>query len=214
MGVTIDTGIFSLNIAANGTASGLTKLVSWAGASGIVNPHDIAIDSTNNLLFFTDYGDSQDGTAQAFNPRIEVANLTTGAILNANLVHRRSPCGERLPYYFYGIDVDPANHKALLGHRRIPPSPHTTRSSAPPTVPARPAASNVTALFTASSTGTNPTSIAIDVANGVYYAGFGNGTTAHDRRGKPQRAGYPDDDLQPRREPRSRRTSSTSRRRC
>ena len=34
-GGTVDTGIFTLNIAADGTASNLTKLVSWGGASGI-----------------------------------------------------------------------------------------------------------------------------------------------------------------------------------
>ncbi|HEY4167065.1 MAG TPA: DUF4347 domain-containing protein [Reyranella sp.] len=171
-GVTIDTGIFSLNIAANGTTSGLTKLVSWGAGSGAVNPHDIAIDNADNLLFFTDYGDSQDST-QTYNPRIEVANLTTGAIINSNLRSIAEPSGGA--YYFYGIDIDPASHKlywvtgdpAVAANNQIFGASFNASTGA---------LTGVTALYTGSTTNL-PISLAIDAANGVYYAGFNNGVS-------------------------------------
>src|SRR5262249_34997136 len=50
-----DSGIYSMTV--NGTS--ITRVVGPT-ASGLNNPQDIAIDATNNLIFFTDFGDSQD----------------------------------------------------------------------------------------------------------------------------------------------------------
>ena len=179
-GVTLDTGIFSMNI--DGT--GLAKLVDWGGSSGLYNPFGLAIDATNNLLFFTDYGDSHNtaGVNRQVNPRVEVANLTTGAILNADLAHIDGSVRANDFNFFYGIDVDPASHTlywtsgaavdsgfGIASNNQILKATYTTGAT--------PTLGTVTALFTATDFTRITTSISIDVANGVYYAGVGNGTT-------------------------------------
>ncbi|HTB40828.1 MAG TPA: DUF4347 domain-containing protein, partial [Reyranella sp.] len=177
-GGTVDTGIFTLNIAADGTASSLHQLVSWGGASGIQNPYGIAIDNTNNLLFITDFGDSHN-VPQAFNPRLEVANLTNGAILNSSL--QFLDASQNNPNYFYyiwGVEVDPASHKLYWTtadpNNNATSIAHNQIFSATYSTGATPTLSNITALYTATTDGPNPTNLSIDVANGVYYVGLGS----------------------------------------
>ena len=177
-GGTVDTGIFTLNIAADGTTSNLTRLVSWGGASGIQNPYGIAIDNTNNLLFITDFGDSHN-VPQVFNPRLEVANLTTGAILNSSL--QFLDASQNNPNYFYyiwGVEVDPASDKLYWTtadpNNNATSIAHNQIFSATYSTGATPTLSNITALYTAPTDGPNPTNLSIDVANGVYYVGLGS----------------------------------------
>ncbi len=174
VGGTDDTGIFTLNIAADGTASNLHTLVSWGGASGIQNPYGIAIDNTNNLLFITDFGDSHN-IPQAFNPRVEVANLSTGVILNSNLQSiDASQNNPNFFHYYWAVDVNPATDTLYwtmagpdaVANNQILTATYTT--GATPTLGA------VKALYTATSAGPLPETMAIDVANGVYYVALGS----------------------------------------
>jgi len=174
-----DTGIFTLNIAADGTASNLNRLVSWGGASGIQNPYGIAIDNTNSLLFITDFGDSHH-TPQAFNPRIEVANLNTGVILNSNLQSIDASQNNPNFFHYYGaVDVNPATDTLywttwdpnVVANNQILTATYTT--GATPTLGA------VTALYTATSAGPLPEAMAIDVADGVYYVALSSSTATN-----------------------------------
>ena len=182
-GITLDSGIFSIDINGNNVGTA-TRLVSYGGANGLVNPYGLAIDATNNLLFFTDFGDSHNtaGVNRTINPRVEVANLTTGAILNSNLASIDGSVRANDFHFFYGIDVDPASHTlywtsaaAVDSGNGIASNNQILRASY--STGATPTLSSVTSLFTATDFNRLPTSISIDVANGVYYAGVGGGVT-------------------------------------
>ena len=167
--INTDSGIYSMNI--DGT--GATRLVSPTGG-GLANPQDIAIDTTNNLIFFTDFGDSQDG-ARANNPRVEVANLTTGAILNNNLVSINATLHP--DQFYFSVDVDPVNHKLYwTSLDTISPFDGTLNQlfSASYSTGATPTLSSIQSLYSSGAGNDQPFSIAIDVANGVYYASFGS----------------------------------------
>jgi Hint domain/Domain of unknown function (DUF4347) len=69
-----DTGIYSIAESGAGGASELINL-----SSGVQGASDLAIDTADNLLFFTN------GGAGATVATVEVANLTTGAIINSAL---------------------------------------------------------------------------------------------------------------------------------
>ncbi len=179
-GGTVDTGIFTLNIAADGTASNLNRLVSWGGASGIQNPYGIAIDNTNSLLFITDFGDSHN-TGQAFNPRIEVANLNTGVILNSNL-QSIDASAELIPpsSITSGRSTLIPPPTRSTGRRRIPNVVANNQIlTATYTTGATPTLGAVTALYTATSAGPLPEAMAIDVANGVYYVALSSSTATN-----------------------------------
>ena len=164
-----DTGIFTLNIAADGTASNLNRLVSWGGASGIQNPYGIAIDNTNSLLFITDFGNSHN-TGQTFNPRIEVANLNTGVILNSSLqfINASAP-DPNFFHYYWAVDVNPATDTLYWTMAGPDAAANNQILTATYTTGAIPTLGTVKALYTASSAGPLPEAMAIDVANGVYY---------------------------------------------
>ena len=90
------TGIYTISAIGTGTRTA-TDLVNLS--SGAQAPNDIAIDTTNNLLFYTDGVPGLTGVEE-----VGVANLSTGAIINSDLVSY-SASGSVEPY---GIAVDPA----------------------------------------------------------------------------------------------------------
>ena len=166
-GTTTDSGIFSMNI----DGSGLTRLVAPSG-SGLTNPAGIAIDAADNLLFFTDFGDSADGSGRSNAPRVEVANLTTGAIINANLAS--ISVASHPNQFYWDIDVDPVNHKlywtASDGANSV--AADSQLYSATYTITSTVTISTPQALISPNAGNNLPRAITIDVANGVYYAAF------------------------------------------
>ena len=96
-----DTGIYSISATGVGTRPA-TELVNLA--SGAQAPNAIAIDTADNLLFFTN-GFNVNGFTSSVET-VEVANLTTGTIINSALA-TYSVSGTQQPY---GIAVDPTNH--------------------------------------------------------------------------------------------------------
>ena len=86
------------------------------------------------------------------NPRVEVANLTTGAILNANLVQINGSVRAN-DFHFNGIDVDPVNHKLYWTSSATVTAVNGTLEQpdlqAPPSRPARPRPSAPQALYSA-----------------------------------------------------------------
>ncbi len=93
-----DTGIYTISAVGSGTRTA-TKLVNLS--NGIQAPNDIAIDTTHNLLFYTS---GFPGVSPTSVEEVGVASLSTGAIINADLVGY-SASGNQQPY---GIAVNPA----------------------------------------------------------------------------------------------------------
>jgi VCBS repeat-containing protein len=159
--VTTATGIYTIN--EDGT--GLSKLVSFTGADSATA---IAIDTADNLLFFTDGG-------FAGNPveSVGVANLTTGAIISTNLFSIDPSTTSQL---VGGIDVDPANHKIYWTTSDAQVSANNEVFSATFSIGASVTLSPITSIYTGSTTAA-PYDVAIDAAAGIFYTAIsGSGT--------------------------------------
>jgi hypothetical protein len=171
-GGSADTGIFVISnpTVASPTA---TKLIA-ASSTGAVAPFDLAVDATDNLLFFSDFSNfGGGGAANSTTARLEVANLSTGTILNNALETINTNNTLQL---FYGIDVDPTNHKlywTVNDPSTSDPVSNNAVFSATYSTGATPTLSSVTALYTATTHNFTPEDITVDVADGVYYAAFG-----------------------------------------
>jgi len=165
-----DTGIYTISALGSGTRTA-TDLVNLSAAANA--PNDIAIDTTHNLLIYTN---GVFGLSSVED--VGVANLTTGAVINADLVSYSASGVEP-----FGIAVNPAtdtlywttvNFSANSGNA-IYSATYTTGSSV--------TLSNTQTLATTSQ-GQAPIGIGLDVPAGGYYVdtstGVSNDTTANE----------------------------------
>ena len=161
-GTNTDTGIYTINALGTGvqTAHKLVDLSSGANA-----PNDIAIDTTNNLLFYTD------GVPGLSNvEEVGVANLATGLPINGDLVSYSASVEP------YGIAVNPATD--TLYWTTIDDSDNSgdaIYSATYSTGPSVTLSDNETLATT--STGQMPIGIGLDVPAGGYYVDTANGST-------------------------------------
>ncbi len=154
-GTNTDTGIYTINARGSGTQTA-TDLVNLS--SGAQAPNDIAIDTTHNLLFYTDGVPGLTSVEE-----VGVANLATGAIINGDLVSYSASGVEP-----YGIAVNPAtdtlywttvNFSADSGNAIYSATYATTGSDA---------LSNTQTLATTNGSEL-PIGIALDTPAGGYY---------------------------------------------
>ena len=151
------TGIYSISASGTGTRTA-TELLQLR--NGFQAPIAIAIDTADNLLFFTNGFGNGETSVNA----VEVANLTNGAIINSALA-TYSVSGSQAPS---GIAVDPVNHQ--LYWTTIDGSNNSTNAifSATYSVGSSVTLSNVKTLATATAAA-EPVGITLDVSGGVYY---------------------------------------------
>ena len=152
------TGIYWINGFATGTQTA-TELVNLS--SGVHAPTDIAIDAADNLLFYTD---GVPGLTSA--EEVGVANLTTGAIINGDLINYSSDnSGNQEPF---GIAVDPATDTLYWTTVNFSAGSGNAVYSASYTTAGAVTLSNIQTLAT---TNANlvPVGISLDVAQGGYY---------------------------------------------
>ncbi len=170
-GTNTDTGIYTVNAFGTGTQTA-TELVNLG--SGAQAPTDIAIDTAHNLLFYTDGVPGLTGVEE-----VGVANLTTGAIINSDLVSY-SASGDVEPY---GIAVDPATDTLYWTTVNFAGNSGNAIYSATYSTGASVTLSNSQTLATTSQSQV-PIGIALDVPAGGYYVdtstGVSNDTTANE----------------------------------
>ena len=179
VGTSTDTGIYAISSTATGLAqASVTKLISpTAGASDLVSPYGLAIDAADNLLFFNDFSNfSLSGGTHSTTARLEVANLSTGAILSDNLQTINTGSSAAL---FWGLAIDAPNNKlywtvndtAVAANNKILTATYTTGAT--------PTLGTVTTLYQDSSLAFIPTNLTLDTANNQYYGILGStGSTA------------------------------------
>jgi hypothetical protein len=157
------TGIYSISASGTGTRTA-TELIHLF--SGFQAPIAIAIDAADNLLFFTNGFGNGETTVDT----VEVANLTTGAIINSALA-TYSASGSQSPS---GIAVDPVNHQ--LYWTTIDGANNSTNEifSATYSVGSSVTLSNVKTLATSTDVA-EPVGITLDVSSGVYYVELSSG---------------------------------------
>jgi hypothetical protein len=159
-----DTGIYYINARGTGVQTA-TKLVNLSSAANA--PNDIAIDTTNNLLFYTN------GIPGLTNVEdIGVANLTTGAIINSDLVSY-SASGSVEPF---GIAVDPATDTLYWTTVNYTANSGNTIYSAKYSTGASVTLSDTQTLATTSLSQV-PVGISLDVPAGGYYVDTSTGTS-------------------------------------
>jgi len=170
-GTNTDTGIYKINALGTGTQTA-TKLVDLSG--GANSPTDIAIDTTNNLLFYTNGFPGFSNVEE-----VGVANLTTGNIITSDLV-TYSAGGSVLPY---GIAVDPATDKLYWTTVNFSGNSGNAIYSATYSTGASVTLSDIQTLATTSQAQV-PIGISLDVPAGGYYVdtstGVSNDTTANE----------------------------------
>jgi Domain of unknown function (DUF4347)/Hint domain len=165
------TGIYTISALGSGTrtASELVNL-----NSGTQAPNDIAIDTTHNLLFYTDGVPGLTGVEE-----VGVASLTTGAIINGDLVSY-SASGNVEPY---GIAVNPATDTIYWTTVNFAANAGNAVYAATYSTGASVSLGTITTLATTSQ-GQAPIGIALDVpANGYYVdtsTGVSDDTTANE----------------------------------
>jgi hypothetical protein len=162
------TGIYSISALGTGTRTA-TELVNLS--SGAQAPNDIAIDTTHNLLFYTD------GVPGLTNvEEVGVANLTTGAIINSDLVSYNAS-GNVEPY---GIAVDSATDTLYWTTVNSTANSGNAIYSATYSTGASVTLGSITTLATTSQAQT-PFGIALDIPADGYYVdtstGISNDTT-------------------------------------
>ncbi|MGB9148405.1 MAG: hypothetical protein WCC14_21450, partial [Acidobacteriaceae bacterium] len=166
-----DTGIYTINALGTGTQTA-TRLVNLSSAAN--SPTDIAIDTTNNLLFYTN---GYPGLSNV--EEIGVANLTTGAVINGDLVSYSSS-GDVEPY---GIAVDPATDTLYWTTVNFSADSGNTIYSATYSTGSSITLSGTQTLATTSLSQV-PVGIALDVPAGGYYVdtstGVSNDTTPNE----------------------------------
>ncbi len=170
-GTNTDTGIYDINARGSGVQAA-TKLVTLSASAHA--PNDIAIDATQNLLFYTD------GVPGLTNvEEIGVAFLSSGAIINSDLLSY-SASGDVEPF---GIAVDPATNTLYWTTVNFAGDSGNAIYAAPYVIGASVSLAATTTLATTSE-GQAPIGIALDVpANGYFVdtsTGFSNGTTANE----------------------------------
>jgi VCBS repeat-containing protein len=154
------TGIYTMN--EDGT--GLQKLVSFTGAD---SANGIAIDTADNLLFFTDGGFPGSPVES-----VGVANLTTGAIISTNLFSIANPTSQLVG----GIDVDPVNHKIYWTTFDANVAANNEVFSATFSTGASATLSSIIPIYTGSTTAA-PYDVAIDAADGIFYTAITDATS-------------------------------------
>ncbi len=170
-GTNTDTGIYTINALGSGTQTA-TKLVNLSGAAN--SPTDIAIDTTNNLLFYTNGFPGLTNVEE-----VGVANLTTGAIINGDLVSY-SASGNVEPF---GIAVDPATDTLYWTTVNFSADSGNAIYSATYSTGGSVTLSDTQTLATTSQSQV-PVGIALDVPSGGYYidtsTGVPNDTTPNE----------------------------------
>jgi hypothetical protein len=154
------TGIYTVN--EDGTLP--TKLVSFTGAD---SANGIAIDTADNLLFFTDGGFPGSPVES-----VGVANLTTGAIISTNLFSIANPTSQLVG----GIDVDPVNHKIYWTTFDANVAANNEVFSATFSTGASATLSSIIPIYTGSTTAA-PYDVAIDAADGIFYTAITDATS-------------------------------------
>ncbi len=170
-GTNTDTGIYTINALGTGTRTA-TELVNLS--SGAQAPNDIAIDTTHNLLFYTNGVPGLTSVEE-----VGVANLITGSIISAGLVSY-SAGGNVEPY---GIAVNSATDTLYWTAINNTANSGNAIYSATYTTGASVTLSNTQTLATTSQAQT-PIGIGLDVPAGGYYVdtstGVSNDTTANE----------------------------------
>jgi Domain of unknown function (DUF4347)/SdrD B-like domain/Bacterial Ig-like domain len=169
-GSNTDTGIYTISALGTGTRTA-TELVNLSAAANA--PNDIAIDTTHNLLFYTN---GVPGLSSVED--VGVANLTTGAVINADLVSYSASGVEP-----YGIAVNSATDTLYWTTINDTASSGNAVYSATYTTGASVTLGTITTLATTSQAQT-PIGISLDVPAGGYYVdtsnGISNDTTANE----------------------------------
>jgi hypothetical protein len=172
-GTTNTSGIFSIAVGAGGAVASNVVPTTVVSSANAAVPFGLAVDAPDNLLFFTN-GNIGAGT-------VEVANLTTGAIVDSDIFSASS--ASQSTELVNGIAVDPTDRaifwvtsdSATVGNNDIFRESFTSSS------PGLFTAGTQTDLFAASSTvlpNVSPNAIDVDTADGIYYAAFGSSTGA------------------------------------
>ncbi|MGP8252444.1 MAG: beta strand repeat-containing protein [Terracidiphilus sp.] len=166
-----DTGIYTISALGTGTRTA-TELVNLSSAAN--SPTDIAIDTTNNLLFYTNGFPGLTNVEE-----VGVANLTTGEIINGDLVSY-STSGTVYPY---GIAVDPATDTLYWTTVNFSANSGNTIYSAKYSTGMSVTLSDNQTLATTTLSQV-PVGISLDVPSGGYYVdtstGVPNDTTANE----------------------------------
>ena len=157
-GTNTDTGIYTINARGSGTQTA-TELVNLS--SGTQAPNDIAIDTTHNLLFYTDGVPGLTSVEE-----VGVANLATGTIINGDLVNYQSDNGgDQEPY---GTAVNPATDTLYWTTVNFSATAGNAVYSATYSTGASVALSNTQTLATTNANEL-PIGIALDTPAGGYY---------------------------------------------
>jgi hypothetical protein len=162
-----DTGIYTINARGSGTqtASELVNL-----SSGTQAPNDIAIDTTHNLLFYTDGVPGLTGVEE-----VGVANLTTGSVINGDLVdYQGDNSGDQEPY---GIAVNPLTDTLYWTTVNFSATAGNAIFSATYSTGASVALSNIQTLATTNESEL-PIGIALDTPAGGYYVATESGSNS------------------------------------
>ena len=154
-GTNSDTGIYTISALGIGTRSA-TELVNLGTAANA--PNNIAIDTTHNLLFYTN---GVPGLSDV--EEVGVANLSTGAIINADLVSYAAS-GNQQPY---GIAVNPATDTLYWTTVNFTANSGNAVYSA--TYAANGATLSNTQTLATTSQALVPIGIGLDVPQGGYY---------------------------------------------
>ena len=158
-----DTGIYTISALGTGTRTA-SELVILSG--GTQAPNDIAIDTTHNLLFYTNGVTGLTGVEE-----VGVANLTTGAIINGDLVSYPAG-GEVEPF---GIAVNAATDTLYWTTVDFSANSGNAIYSATYSTGASVTLSNTQTLATTSQAQA-PIGIGLDVPAGGYYVDTATGT--------------------------------------